>query len=79
MHIAVLGSSPLAEPLVHLAERADDTVSWMREVGAPLLVDRAADLVILAGSRAAVEPLLASIAEFVARDGVIVITTRRGT
>jgi len=75
MHIAVLGSSPLAEPLVQLAERAEDTVSWMREVGTRLPVDHPADLVILAGSRAAVEPLLASIAESVARDVVIVDAT----
>jgi 8-hydroxy-5-deazaflavin:NADPH oxidoreductase len=75
MHIAVLGSSPLAEPLVQLAERADETVSWMQAVGAPLPADRAADLVILAGSPAAVEPLLASIAESVARDVVIVDAT----
>ena len=75
MRIAVLGSGPLAEPLVQLAEQAGDTVSWMRADGAAPPADHAADLVILAGSRAAVEPLLADIAQSVARNGVIVDAT----
>src|SRR5262245_5163775 len=75
MRIAVLGSGPLAEPLIQLAKQAGDTVSWMREAGAPAPADHAADLVILAGSRAAVEPLLVDMAQSVARDVVVVDAT----
>src|SRR5262249_15958191 len=75
MRIAVLGSGPLAEPLVKLAEQAGDTVSWIRADGAPLPADHVADLVMLGGPRAAVEPLLVDMAQSVARNGVIVDAT----
>ena len=61
MHISILGYGPLAEPLARLAERAGHTVRWAEEGAAPSGAADAADLVILAGSRTAVETLLASL------------------
>jgi predicted dinucleotide-binding enzyme len=75
MRITILGSSPLAEPLAQLVERAGHTVHATRGAQLPPAADGAPDLVILAGSRAAVEPLLKSIAESISPDEIVVDAT----
>lgn len=82
MHITILGHGPLAEPIALLATRAGHTVNWAEEDSGPsdhgLRDDM--DLVILAGSSAALEPMLPSIRTVLSRDAVVVdaiIPTRR--
>lgn len=75
MRIAILGSGPLAQPLTQLAERAGHTVRWMRAAPAGPVGDERPDLVVLAGSRAAVEPLLSGIAESIPHDAILVDAT----
>src|ERR1700730_4562975 len=74
MRISIFGRGPLAEPLARLAERAGHTVRWA-EGEAPSRADDAADLAILAGSRAAVESMLASIPLSISQDTVVVDAT----
>ena len=82
MHITILGHGPLAEPIALLAARAGHTVNWAEEGAEPSdhgLRDDA-DLVILAGSSAALEPMMPSIRRVLSRDAVVVdaiIPTRR--
>lgn len=75
MRITILGSGPLAQPLSQLAERAGHTVRWMRAAPAAPVGDQTPDLVVLAGSRAAVEPLLANLAESIPHDVILVDAT----
>ena len=75
MRITILGSSPLAEPLAQLAERAGYEVHAMRATPASPAAADAPDLVLLAGSRAAVEPLLEGIAESISPDIIVVDAT----
>lgn len=72
MRIPILGGGPLAEPLAHLAERAGHKVWRVQEPAAQSDWCEVSDMVILAGSRAAVEPVLSSIASSIAQDVIIV-------
>jgi 8-hydroxy-5-deazaflavin:NADPH oxidoreductase len=72
MRVEVVGRGPLADPLVRLAERAGDVVDWVQQPGDSPTVHERPDLVILAGSRSAVEPLLtARLADAVVIDATI--------
>src|SRR5262245_48292697 len=75
MRITILGSGPIAEPLKQLSERAGHSVRWVRETSATPAADEVPDLVILAGSRAAVAPALASLAESLPHDAILVDAT----
>lgn len=75
MRISILGRGPLAAPLARLAERAGHTVRWAAADAAPSRADDAADLAILAGSRAAVESMLARIPLSISQDIVVVDAT----
>ena len=85
MRITILGRGPLAEPLAELAERAGNTVRRVQEAVAGSGAADAADLLILAGSSTAVEPLLASVSPSISQVTVVVDATiptereRRGT
>ena len=74
MRIALVGRGPLAEPITRLAERAGHTVidveAWAAE--------EPPDLVILAGSRAAVEPLLGRAISKRSQGAVIIDIERAG-
>ena len=75
MRIGILGGGPLVEPLARLAERAGHTVRAALGSQHGLDADDAADLVILAGSRVAMEPLFESLAHALAKDTVVVDAT----
>ncbi len=75
MRISILGRGPLAAPLARLAERAGHTVRWAAADAAPSRADDAADLAILAGSRAAVESMLARTPLSISQDIVVVDAT----
>jgi 8-hydroxy-5-deazaflavin:NADPH oxidoreductase len=77
MRISIFGHAPLAEPLARLAERAGHTVRWPEEGAAPSGAADAADLVILAGSRTAVETMLASVSPAISQSVVVVDATIR--
>ena len=74
MRIIILGRGPSAEPLARLAERAGYIVLWLSDGAAPSGKE-AADLCILAGSRADVETLLAMVGLPTTRDTVVVDAT----
>ena len=74
MRIIILGRGPSAEPLARLAERAGYIVLWLSDGAAPSGKE-AADLCILAGSRADVETLLVMVALPTTRDTVVVDAT----
>jgi predicted dinucleotide-binding enzyme len=61
MRIRVFGRGPLAEPIASLAERAGNTVRWCESTPIPPYTDELLDLVILAGSRSAIEADLANV------------------
>jgi predicted dinucleotide-binding enzyme len=74
MRIIILGRGPSAEPLARLAERAGYTVRWLSD-GTASSGKEAADVCILAGSRADVEALFLIIALPTTRDTVVVDAT----
>jgi predicted dinucleotide-binding enzyme len=74
MRILILGRGPSAEPLARLAERAGYAVRWLDGGTAPSGRE-AADLCILAGSRADIETLLVIVAVPTTRDTVVVDAT----
>jgi 8-hydroxy-5-deazaflavin:NADPH oxidoreductase len=74
MRIVILGGGPSAEPLARLAERAGYTVRWLNDVRSPSGKE-AADVCILAGSRAQIETLLVIAALPSMRDTVVVDAT----
>ena len=72
MRIGIIGGGPIADPLARLAERAGHAVCCTVDgAGQPAVTD-ATDLLILTGSRAAVEPIVANVREAMP-NGVIVI------
>src|SRR3954468_6496464 len=80
MRIAILGHGPLGAPLEHLAERAGHSAQWANSVSAAATVTEPDDpvaLLILAGSRAGVEPQLGAVSRAVPADVIIVDATIR--
>jgi predicted dinucleotide-binding enzyme len=81
MRIAILGHGPLAAPLEHLAERAGHTARWTNTALVAATASNAEEethpiaLLILAGSRAGVEPQLAAVGRAIPSDAVIVDAT----
>src|SRR2546423_774406 len=75
MQISIPGRGPRAEPLAHLAERAGHTVRWVEAGAAPSGTANVPDLVILAGSRTAVETMLASVPSAISQGVVVVDAT----
>ena len=71
MRITILGSGPLAEPLAQLAQRAGHNVLRVDQDANASDAD-AAELVILAGSTAAVETILKRIAATMSQDAIVV-------
>jgi predicted dinucleotide-binding enzyme len=61
MRIRIFGRGPLAQPIAGLAERAGHVVRWYEETPLPPYNDELLDLVILAGSRSAIEADLANV------------------
>ena len=73
MHITILGHGPLAEPIAQLATHAGHLVDWAAEEAAPgRSLNDDSDLVILAGSSVAVEPILPRIRTGLSRGAVII-------
>jgi predicted dinucleotide-binding enzyme len=75
MRITILGRGPLADPLAELAERVGNTVRRVQDAAAKSGADDAPDLVILAGSSTAIEPLLASVASSIPEGTALIDAT----
>jgi predicted dinucleotide-binding enzyme len=74
MQIRIFGRGAMAEALLRLAERGGHDVQWAEE-GPVLAADDAADLVILTGSRTAVENAITRVAPAISSDLVVVDAT----
>lgn len=61
MRIRLFGGGSLAQPIARLAERAGHTVRWHESTPVPPYNDELLDLVVLAGSRSAIEADIANV------------------